>query len=49
DAEDATDQKNLLYRKLIRWMMDFYRVVEIAFREKPQLKEKVGIIVPYLR
>ena len=31
-----------------RWMKDSYRVVEIAFREKPQLKEKVGIVVPYL-
>lgn len=48
DAEDATAYKNKLYRKLRQWMKDFYRVVEIAFREKPQLKEKVGIVVPYL-
>ena len=48
DAEDATAYKNKLYRKLWRWMKDFYQVVEMAFREKPQLKEKVGIVVPYL-
>lgn len=49
DAEDATANKNQLFKKLIIWMKDYYKVVEIAFREKPQLKEKVGIVVPYLR
>lgn len=49
DAEVATATKNSLYKKLRIWMSDYYRVVEIAFREKPQLKEKVGIVVPYLR
>lgn len=49
DAEVATANKNELYRRLRIWMSDYYHVVEIAFREKPQLKEKVGIVVPYLR
>ncbi|MCP5108101.1 MAG: hypothetical protein GY950_32235 [bacterium] len=48
DAENATAYKNQLYRKLLKWMKDFYKIVEIAFRELPQLKEKVGIVVPYL-
>ncbi len=49
DAQVATAAKNELYRKLRQWMKDYYKVVEIAFRENPQLKEKVGIVVPYLR
>ena len=49
DAEVATAYKNELYRTLRTWMRDYYSVVEIAFRENPQLKEKVGIVVPYLR
>ena len=49
DAEVATAVKSELYRKLRQWMKDYYKVVEMAFREQPQLKEKVGIVVPYLR
>ena len=49
DSEVATETKSELYRNLRQWMKDYYKVVEMAFREKPQLKEKVGIVVPYLR
>lgn len=46
-AQDATATKLRLYKELRAWMLDFYRIVGIAFRGRPQLKEKVGVIVPY--
>jgi hypothetical protein len=49
EAEHATHLKNEMYKDLVEWMKDFYRIVEMAFKKNPQLKEKVNIVVPYLK
>lgn len=46
EAEDATQQKNKAYKILKAWMRDFLKIVDIAFKENPQFKEKAGFVVP---
>lgn len=48
DAEHATQLKNEAFKEAVDWMKDFYKIVELAYKQNPQLKEKVNIVVPYL-
>lgn len=48
DAEHATFLKGEAYKEAVAWMKDFYKIVELAYKKNPQLKEKVNIVVPYL-
>jgi hypothetical protein len=42
---DATDIRNKDFEKLRDWVLVFQAVCQIALKEKPQLMEKVGILV----
>lgn len=48
EAQNATDLKNRAFTVLETWMKDFFKIVNVALKAEPQLKEKVGILVPYL-
>lgn len=45
ESQDATDKKDAAFRKLDRWMSDFYSIARIALEDKPQLLETLGITV----
>lgn len=49
EAEQATAEKNKAFRVLESWMRKYLTVVDLACEDVPQYKEKVGIIVPYLK
>ncbi|MCP5045708.1 MAG: hypothetical protein GY940_00950, partial [bacterium] len=43
-AEKATEEKDKLYYQLLSWWSDFKKVVNIALKHNPQLKEQVNIV-----
>ena len=45
-AEHSTQEKSQAIRELRIWYSDFLRLARVAFREKPQLLETFGIVVP---
>ena len=45
-AEHSTQEKSQAIRELRVWYSDFLRLARVAFREKPQLLEAFGIVVP---
>lgn len=49
EAENVTDLKTRSYKELIKWVRRYYQAIDLAFDDNPQLKEKVGVRVPYLR
>ena len=44
-AQKATETKNKNFKVLWTWWLDFKRIVHIALRNDPQLKEQVNIVV----
>jgi hypothetical protein len=45
-AEKATESKDKIFRELLEWWRDFVKVVNIALKKDPQLKEQVNIVAP---
>jgi hypothetical protein len=48
-AEKATEDKDKIYKQLLEWWRDFVKVVNIALKKDPQLKEQVNIVAPSFR
>ena len=46
EAEKATEDKNKAYKKLLAWWRDFSKVVDVALKENPQLKEQISKVTP---
>jgi hypothetical protein len=46
EAEKATQLKNEAFKKLLKWWQGFVKVVGVALRDDPQLKEQINIVVP---
>jgi len=44
-AQKSTNKRNKAFRKLDKWMSEYIKVCRFALKEKPQLLEKLGIIV----
>lgn len=47
DAEKATESKNKAFAKVRRWWRNFLKIAHIAMADDPQMKEKLGIVVPF--
>lgn len=47
EAESATRFKQAKYDRLMDWMRDYYQIVDVALKSYPELKEQLGIVVPY--
>ncbi len=47
EVQRLTALKNQAYRSFGKWMEDYFEVVEIALKDEPELKEKLGIKVPF--
>jgi len=45
-AEDATESKNKVYKKLLKWWNNFAKMVDLAVEENPQLKEQISVVTP---
>jgi hypothetical protein len=45
-AEKATEDKNKIYKKLLAWWRDFLKIVAVAVKENPQLKEQMSVVTP---
>jgi len=46
EAENATESKNKVYKKLLAWWKKFSIMVDLAVEEYPQLKEQISIVTP---
>lgn len=46
EAQMATDSKNRVFKELRGWMNDYLKMMQVALKPEPQLKEKLGFIVP---
>jgi hypothetical protein len=46
EAQMATDSKRRVFKELREWMRDYLGMMQVALKPDPQLKEKLGFIVP---
>ncbi len=46
DAQLATEEKNYQFKRLSTWIALYLKIMRAALWEKPQLLEKLGIVVP---
>lgn len=46
ESQRATDWRNRALKELREWMNDYLRMMQVALKPEPQLKEKLGFIVP---
>jgi hypothetical protein len=45
EAKDATKKRDAAVEALDRWMDDFFAIARVAVRQRPQLREKLGLRV----
>ncbi len=45
ESQDATHESNREYEKLLDWIREFQDACRIVLKDRPQLLEKVGILV----
>lgn len=46
ESQMATDWRNRVLKELREWINDYLRMMQVALKPEPQLKEKLGFIVP---
>ncbi len=46
EAQEATELKNKAYKEFYDWMTRYIKFMELALEDRPQMKEKLGIVTP---